>query len=288
MRFMLLAAALVAVPAAAQGDAPIVVTGIEKQIESFVGALTQASPRGQIARFEKAVCPGAFGVPDAQRAAVNERIRTVATGVGLKAAKANCKPNLVVMVTPDKAAFLKALGKKRYYMFGNRSPAEVRRILAQPGPATAWQIQEMVNGDGRPIFNEAGTPINRSTRAESRITPPARPAFMAAIVVVESKAIEGLSTTQLADYAAMRALARIDPARIDASAPSTILRVLDAAADSEVPVTLTPWDFSFLKGLYSSPHNLYAPSQRSEIGRVMEREMERMDGGKTPPPDTKE
>jgi hypothetical protein len=288
MRFMLLAAALVAVPAAAQGDAPIVVTGVEKQIESFVGALTQASPRGQIARFEKAVCPGAFGMPDAQRAAVDARIRTVVAGVGLKVAKANCKPNLVIMVTPDKAAFLEALGKKRYYMFGDRSPAEVRRILAQPGPATAWQIQAMVNGDGRPIFNEAGTPINRSTRAQSRITPPARPAFMAAIVVVESKAIEGLSTTQLADYAAMRALARIDPARIDASAPSTILRVLDAAADSEVPVTLTQWDFSFLKGLYSSPSNLYAPSQRSEIGRVMEREMERTDGGKTPPSNSKE
>lgn len=107
-------------------------------------------------------------------------------------------------------------------------------------------------------------------------------------MVVESKALGGLSTTRLADYAAMRALARIDPARIDAPAPSTILRVLDAGADSEVPITLTQWDFSFLKGLHSSPHNLYAPSQRSEIGRVMEREMERTDSGKTPPPGTKE
>jgi len=291
MRFTLLAVALLAAPAAAQDDAPIVVIGqkdAEKQIENFVGALTPASPRGQIARFEQAVCPAAFGMPDAQRTAVSDRIRTVAAGVGLEVAKANCKPNLVVMVAPDKAAFLKALGKKHHYMFGNRSPAEVRRIFAEPGPATAWQIQEMVNGDGRPIFNEADMPINRSTRTPSRITPPARPAFKAAVVVVESKALEGLSTTQLADYAAMRALARIDPARIDASAPSTILRVLDAAADSEVPVTLTQWDFSFLKGLYSSPGNLYAPSQRSEIGRVMAREMEGADDGKSRPPGPKE
>ena len=290
MRFTLLAAALLTAPAAAQDDAPIVVIGqkdVEKQIENFVGALTQASPRGQIARFETAVCPGAFGMPDAQRAAVDERIRTVAAAVGLKVAKADCSPNLVVIVAPDKGAFLKALGKKHQYMFGDRSSAEIRRILAEPGPATAWQIQEMVNGDGRAIFTESDMPVDRSTRTPSRITAPARPVFAAAIVVVESRAIRGLSTTQLSDYAAMRALARIDPARIDASTPSTILRLLDAAADSEVPVTLTQWDFSFLKGLYSRPNNLYAPSQRSEIGRVMEREMAGADDGKNRPSDRK-
>lgn len=291
MRFTLLAAALLAAPAAAQDDAPIVVIGqkdVEKQIENFVGALTQASPRGQIARFETEVCPGAFGMADAQRAAVSERVRTVAAAVGLKVAKADCSPNVVVIVAPDKAAFLKVLAKKHPYMFGDRSAAEIRRISAEPGPAAAWQIQEMVNGDGRPIFTESDMPVDRSTRTPSRITAPARPVFAAAIVVVESKAIKGLSTTQLADYVAMRALARIDPARIDAAAPSTILRILDAAADSEVPVTLTQWDFSFLKGLYSSRGNLYALSQRSEIGRVMAQEMGDADNGKNRPPGTKE
>ncbi|WP_428632056.1 hypothetical protein [Sphingopyxis sp.] len=287
MRFALFAIALITSPAAAQDDAPIVVIGqrdVEQQIESFVGALTPASPRGQIARFETAVCPGAFGMADAQRAAVRDRIRAVAKGIGLDVAAPDCKPNLVVVVAADKPAFLKALGKKHYYMFGDRTPTQVRKIIAEPGPATAWQIQTTVNGDGRPISNEGDTPINRSTRSPSRITAAARPAFMAAVVVIESGALEGLSTTQLADYAAMRAFARIDPARIDASGPATILRVLDAAADSEVPITLTQWDFGFLKGLYSSPNNLYAPSQRSEIGRAMEQELESGDGGTAPRP----
>lgn len=282
MRIVLLVAALLAAPAAAQTDAPIVVIGqreIEQQIESFVGALTRASPRGQIGRFEAAICPGAFGMADAQRAAVGERIRAVAKAVGLTVGNADCTPNLVVIVAANKAAFLKALGKDHNYMFGDRTPAQVRKIIAEPGPAAAWQIQQMVNSDGRPVFNEADMPINRSTQRPSRITPPARPAFAAAVVVVESEALVGLSTTQLADYAAMRALARIDPERVDAAAPASILRILDAAADSEVPLTLTEWDFSFLKGLYSMPNNLYAPSQRTEIGRVMEQELE---GGAAP------
>ena len=69
MRFALLTLTLLASPAAAQDDARIAVIGqrdIEQQIESFVGALTPASPRGQIARFETAVCPGAFGMADAR------------------------------------------------------------------------------------------------------------------------------------------------------------------------------------------------------------------------------
>lgn len=287
MRFALLALTLLGAPAAAQDDAPIVVIGqrdIEQQIESFVGVLTPTSPRGQIARFETAVCPTAFGMADAQRAAVRDRIRAVAKGVGLDVAAPDCKPNLVVIVTADKAAFLSALGKKHSYMFGDRTPTQIRKILAQSGPATAWQIQTMVNADGRPISKDGDMPINRTTRSPSRITAAARPAFMAAVVVVESKALDGLTTTQLADYAAMRALARIDPARIDAAAPATILRILDAAAESEVPVTLTQWDFGFLKGLYSSPNNLYAPSQRSEIGRVIEQEIESGDGGTAPRP----
>lgn len=287
MRIALLAAALLAAPAAAQTDAPIVVIGqrdIERQIESFVGALTPASPRGQIARFETAVCPGAFGLAETQRAAVRDRVRLVAEGIGLDVAAADCKPNLLIVVTADKTAFIKALGKDHGYMFGDRTPAQIRKIIAEPGPATAWQVQTMVNADGRPISNEGDMPINRTNRTPSRITAAARPAFMAAVVVVESKALEGLSTTQLADYAAMRALARIDPARVDAAAPATILRILDASPDSEVPVTLTRWDFGFLKGLYSSPNNLYAPSQRSEIGRTMEQELDRSDDGAAPRP----
>ena len=287
MRIVLLAAALLAAPAAAQTDAPIVVIGqrdIERQIESFVGALTPAPPRGQIARFETAVCPGAFGLAETQRAAVRDRVRLVAESIGLDVAAPDCKPNLLIVVTADKTAFIKGLSKDHHYMFGNRTPTEVRQIIAQPGPAAAWQVQQMVNADGRPIPNEGEFAVNRTIRSPSRITAAARPTFLAAVVIVESKALEGLTTTQLADYAAMRALVRINPAKVDAAVPATILRILDASPDSEVPVTLTQWDFSFLKGLYSSPDNLYAPSQRSEIERTMEQELDRSGGDGAPRP----
>lgn len=279
-----LAAAAATTPAAAQTDDPIVVTGQREQIENFVRALTPGSPRSQIARFENEICPRALGFTDAQRATVEERIRLVAENVGLKVGKPDtCRINLLLVVTPDKLAFVKALGREHNYMFGNRSPAEVRKILAQPGSAIAWQVEGALNADGNAVMVQQGTPVNRTGQKGSRITAAARPYIAGAVVVFDARALEGLSTTQIADYALMRGFADVDLARLESASAPTILRALDAADDAEVPMTLTGWDLAFLKGLYSGPNNLYAPSQRSEIGRVLEQEIGGADAAKDKP-----
>ena len=274
------AAFLAALPAGAQNrpsqteGSEIVVTGTrdtEQQIKDFVGALTPGPVSGQIGKFERAICPTAIGVPANQREKVAARIRAVAEGVGLQPGTASCIPNVLVVVTPDKKAFLNALYSKHGYYFGDLSSAEIRRILRQPGPAAAWQVKRMVTRDGTEIGldQEGGVPINRTTARPSRIIASARPAFVAAVVVVESGALDGLTTIQLADYAAMRVLARTDPSRLAQTSAPTILKVLDAPMGSPVPITLTEWDLGFLRGLYASPENLRAAAHRSEIGREM-------------------
>lgn len=267
------AAALPVFAAAPDKDDEIVVTGqkdIEQQIESFVSALTPGSPRSQISRYERALCPRALGFTDAQRATVEARMRMVAEGIGLEVAPADCGPNLLIIVTPDKAGFLAGLRRDHGFMFGDRSPGEMRKIFAQRGAATAWQVEGKLNADGKPVMFEQGIPVNRTTNSPSRITAAARPYISGAVVVIDSRALEGFTTTQIADYAMMRGLARIDPEKLGTTAAPTILRALDAPGDAEVPLTLTQWDFAFLKGLYSGADNLYAPSQRAEIRRAME------------------
>ncbi|WP_428684552.1 hypothetical protein [Sphingopyxis sp.] len=285
MRLSPIAAALIATtpiavacPAAAQdeGDAPIVVTGqkdIEQQIQNFVGALTPASPRGQIARFEDSICPGAVGFTKEQREVVEDRIKLVVEHAGMKAGGAKCQINMLIIATPDKPGFLKGLSGDYGFLFGDRSPGEIRRILAQPGSATAWQVKGRLNADGHPINLEQGIAVNRTTRLPSLITAAARPYVAGAVVVLDSRALGGLTTTQVADYALMRAFADVDVRKLDAASAPTILRALDARDNEEIPVTLTQWDLAFLKGLYSGPDNLYAPSQRSAIGRTIEKEI---------------
>src|SRR5262249_49604677 len=98
----------------------------------------------------------------------------------------------------------------------------------------------------------------------TRLLPSTHPHFVAGILVVERKALAHLSTTQLADYAAMRLYARTDPSQVTAAAP-TILKGLEASNDTMIPVTLTEWDFGFLKALYQSRSRQYAGGQRHEI-----------------------
>ena len=69
--------------------------------------------------------------------------------------------------------------------------------------------------------------------------------------------------------------ARTDPARLPTTGPATILSVIDAPANAEVPVTLTQWDLGFLRGLYASPANLRAPAQRGAIGDTIARDLQR-------------
>jgi hypothetical protein len=288
VRSAVFATALAFAGAAAAQDSPqpgsqpdIVVTAERErgeQVRDFVAALAEAPGNGQLSRFEDSICPAVFGLSGPLREAVVNRMRNVAAAVGLTVAGGRCTPNLLLMVTADKRAFIQALAQRSPQYFTDEGENRARRVAAQPGSASAWHAEVRLNADGRALPMQGGVAVNQTGRAQSRIAASARPAFVAAAVVVEREALTGLSATQLADYALMRALARTDPGRLPASAPPTILRVLDAPADSEVPVSLTRWDLGFLRGLYASRANLNAAAQRGEIVRAVDAEVRRLDG----------
>lgn len=285
---LLAALAAAAGPAVAQETPPpspetdVVVTGTlerDQEIRDFVGALTPGPASGQIARFEDAICPGVFGMSGAPKEAILTRMRRVAGAAGLRLApEGRCTPNVLLMVTQDKQAFIRRLAGRYPAFFGDGPGEAPRDVAAQPGPASAWHARALLDADGQALPMQGGFSVNRTTRRASRITAAARPVFVAAAVVVERESLTGLSTTQLADYALMRALAATDPHRLAGTAQPSILSVLEAAPDSVVPTTLTRWDLGFLRGLYASRPNLFAGAQRSEIGRSVGAELQRGEG----------
>ena len=283
-----LAALLLTAPLAAQQPAPsppasaagqdVVVTAArdpEREVQAFVEALTPASggARAQLSRFEtRRVCPTVIGVAPAQRDAIVARMRRVAAAAGAPVAGARCHPNVVLAVAADKRAFIELLAHKYPEMLGELSSREAQQLAQSPGPAAAWQLAgPLLNADGVEIPDPKTGEVaaNQTVAAGSRITAASRPHVAAAMVVVERAALVGLTITQLADYATVRALSRADPAALGGSAAPTILTVLEAAPGSETPVTLTSWDMDFLKALYVVPENIYAASQRSAIRRGM-------------------
>ncbi|HEY0413391.1 MAG TPA: hypothetical protein VGD66_09625 [Allosphingosinicella sp.] len=232
-------------------------------------------------RFDwTSVCPAAAGLSPAQNAAVAARMRRVAEALGIRVAAADCKPNALVLVTRDKKALIKGLRRANPIYFQDASGRPVD-VPDQPGPATAWHLEGRLDRSGAPV---AIDPIGQyyvvnSPTPPSRISASLRPIFLASVLVVEAGALEGLTTTQVADYAAMRAFAGTDPARLAGSAAPTILTVLDAPMDSEVPPTLTQWDLAYLKGLYASAPSHYGRAQSGEVRQHMNKELKQAQDG---------
>jgi hypothetical protein len=291
MRYALLASLIAASwsfsAAAAPGDQPrreepgdLVVTGSrdrERQVEEFVGALTRTPVFGQISRFAEPVCPAAIGLSANQNRDVADRIRSVAEAAGIEVGRAGCTPNVFVVVAQDRDKLISEIRRNWIDPRGDRVPVPSRN-----GPAIALHLEGQLDGDGIPVGvkedngdGRSGYYIAEGTGASSRIRPVTRPHFLRAALVMEPDVLAGLTTMQLADYAAMRLLAKTDPTRLENSAAPTILNVLDAPMGSEVPISLTQWDLGFLTALYASGDRRYASQQRREMRQVLSRELDR-------------
>jgi hypothetical protein len=279
---LLLAAA---VPAAAQTASPapedqaIVVTGQKdshEAIANFVHSLTPVDSNGQLSRFEHSVGPVVNALAAPQRAAVEARMRLVAGNIGVTVGGKGCVPNLVLAVTADKRIFIEALRHDRGDYFGDMPTRKIKAMEGSTEPAAAWNIAgPPMSADGRelywdPAFN---TWRNSTTESGSRISVAVHPQFDAAMVVVEKRSLAGVTTTQLADYAILRALTGADPEKLGNSGAPTILHVLEVPVGGTAPITMTSWDYAFLKGFYDARRNLSTSRQRSAIGETIQKQV---------------
>jgi hypothetical protein len=294
----LVSAVLTTSPAVAQQPAAppqsqttqIIVEGArnrDEQITTFINALTPAPIRGQLSRFEAPICPKVSGLADAQAVQIKERMRRVAAAIGLPVAGDHCKPNMVVYLADNKQALLEKIGRSPGAFPEEWSGATIRQFELDPSPVAAWQMESdtwqdslEVTGNERvaPVTNmgpEHGHTLTASHGLGTRLMPSARKTIGKAVVVISFNALAGLDSTQLADYALMRALVRTEPADVKALQSRTILNLFNAAPGTPVAASLTAWDLSFLKAFYASSMNNYAEYQRAQMKGLMERELDK-------------
>ncbi len=247
----------------------------ERQIRQFVDALENIAGSDPMGRFDSAeICPAAVGLSEAQNRAIAARMRQVAHAVPLPLAAPDCRPNVLVLIAPDKAEMIRAL-RERHPIYFRNAFNQMIEIPAERGPATAWHLSARVDRNGQPLGydEDLGVEIVSTPVAPSRISMTVRPVILAAVVVIEARSLAGLTTTQVGDYAAMRAYAPIRPQGLPQSANS-VLTVLEAPMDALVPASITEWDLAYLRGLYATPAYQGAQRQRADIRRAMSRDLE--------------
>jgi len=184
-------------PRSGTEQAPIVVQGRSPDlaISELVQSLPPAPANGHIRRFEHSACPAVIGIPPDQRLAVATRMRAVGTAAGVPMGSARCRPNVLVLVTSDKRQFIEQLARRFPSYLGELSARDITRLAQSPGPTALWHLNGMVDADGRAI-NPASDSVAvvRTTRADSRITEQAHSEFIGSALVVEARALEGLTT----------------------------------------------------------------------------------------------
>jgi hypothetical protein len=256
-----------------------VVTGsrpTREAIQGDVGAVT-VDTDGQIAMFEDAICPASFGLPEAYDRTIERRLREDAARVGLRTAGERCDANVVVIVADSAGPFVAALHARRPDMFVGLELSQVQDILKAKEPVRAWQAIEPRGEDGRPLERVMfinGFPagphawLNAETIG-SRIAAKSRPRLVSSFVVIDAEAVDGLTLTQIADYAAMRAFARTRFA--PALRRRSILGLVGGAEQDRSVDQLTNWDLAYLRALYRTSNGVPARAQQADMTTAMKR-----------------
>jgi hypothetical protein len=265
-------------PPASASSGDIVVEGIREQkerVRQFIKALDDVPNFGQIGKFHSPVCPSVMGLPGAQAWMIAERMKRVAQAAGMRIGDAKCAPNVFLIASVSKGEAIEALYLRFPAYFRGMEGEDVRKLAASAEPSVAWQIKGLLSADGTVLkkLPMDGHYINEGMNSGSRVRSGTMPQFVASMVMVERGALTGLSVTQVADFAAMRAFADTDPHRAAASGAPTILTILDKAKNEMVPVTLTQWDLGYLTSLYATSNAYYASYQRGDMERVLAREV---------------
>jgi hypothetical protein len=211
---------------------------------------------------------------------IEERIRQDAARAGIRVAGKNCDANVVVIVADDPGPLITALRRERPQMFIGVENWQVDSVLRTKEPVRTWQAVEPRGSDGRPLqrvmfigtrpIPGQGAWMNPAA-SNSRIEQNIRPDLVASFVLISADATDGLTLSQIADYAAMRTLAQTKAP--DENSGRTILGLFDQRSDGMAPDGLTRWDLAYLRSLYATDNRVPAHSQESAMAGAMGREL---------------
>lgn len=253
----------------------IVVTGLPDDpaaLGEFVGAVSERTDDGHIARWNSPICPDVTGLRDDLNAYIEQTVTAVASAVGARTQGEGCDANIVVVFMREPAAFVQTLRRQRPAHFASLDLRDRDALAESDAAARSWSVNELRTRDGRMVRQSNGPNIDGnfeqggSRGVASRISNELRADFSTVYILIDLDRLEGVTMQQLSAFAALQALTAADP---DAAvgAGRSILSLFRPGA--EPPADLTDWDVAYLRALYDTEAAQSAESQRSAIAGRM-------------------
>jgi hypothetical protein len=212
---------------------------------------------GQFSRWKKPVCPRVTGMAPTAAYVVERRIRDVAQRIGAPLDRDDpCVANIVIFITPQPQAMLDALVAKNHWLF-DASPV---RELKVHYPVQAWYEGLYRDFDGIAhrdlpweilcLWCSSPPPIPVN---DTRLRLGVQPEMGTATILVDTRAITGLTLGELGDYLALMVLAQTPATGRCQPAPSIAnLFLKDCEADFHT-TALSDADMAMLTALYQTP-----------------------------------
>jgi hypothetical protein len=269
-----------------EADIAVRAERLRDAVRGFVDGISEPGKEGQLARWDRTICPGILGARALDAQKVLDRVAQRVMALDLKVGEPGCKANVLIVVTPDSAAFTPQFVDQNPRLFatdddyGNtRGGAALKDFIGTQRPVRWWHVGQTVTDRGQKLEKSdasasgtgdgfSGVTVARVSNA-GRLTAGTRDDFNRAIVIVDSRASANVRGDQLADYIAMVTLAQLDP-KADTSSADTILSLFSSGAAGKTrPEGLTEWDQAYLTGLYGAPR--YARNARRQQNAITAR-----------------
>jgi hypothetical protein len=240
---------------------------VRKAAQAFVANLTRTDG-DELARWLLPICPVVYGASPEPDEFVRQRILAVAENAGApRTPKAECRPNLLVVLTEQPEEMLTTLRERKLTLIGTGLPKKIDGVEPMI-PVRVWRSTTLNNADGT-APRVAVDKVPEFRAENSRLVSSVAENIDAVVVMIDMKHTGTTTFGQLADFVAMVSLARID-LNANLANSTTILRLF-APSGEALPPGLTDWDRAFLKGLYKSRDALV--NKRSYIASSMARDL---------------
>jgi hypothetical protein len=234
----------------------------------------------QYARWKRPVCPHVYGLTPAAGWFIEHRIREVAQRVGAPVDHQDpCIANIGIIFTAQPQASLMSIAAARPFLVqGGSQKLEVRY------PVQAWYATFKVDYDGNKtidipweIADAARESPPQVAANVSRLHTGQTAEMAAATVLVNSKAVTGMSLGELGDYLALMTLAQASQYGACQEMPTMANLMLDSCPAEDRTRNLSHVDIALLTGLYAVPEEPELLQKQRIVG-VMRRSLEQQFG----------
>jgi hypothetical protein len=277
-------------PAPAQGAVETIYSDAQRQrdltasrqmVETMLAP--SFSVENQYARWKRPVCPHVYGLTPLAAWQVEHRIREVADQVGAPVDRADsCIPNIGIIFTVQPQASLLSIADKRPFLLQGGS-----QKLSVRYPVEAWYATFRVDYDGfrdidlpwdvtdpwREGCSSNGCDVPQVRGNDSKLHTGLTVEMGAATVLVDSKAVTGMTLGEMGDYLALMTLAQASQFGACQPMPTIANLMLGDCGAQDTPHGLSHVDIALLTALYEVPDSPELLQKQRIVG-AMRRSLE--------------